>query len=257
MAENPVFEVRLAQGAEDLRAAQRLRYDVFVEELGASGGLVDHDARLERDAFDDVCDHLLLRDTARPADQVVGVYRLLRQDGAEKAGRFYSESEYDLAPLRASGRRLLELGRSCLAREYRGGAAMFHLWQALAEYVATHEIDILFGTASFHGTDAAALAQPLSLLHARHLAPKELRVTARADHAQAMDLLPADQIDRKRAMLETPALIKAYLRLGGVVGEGAWVDHAFNTTDVCLIMDTAQLNARQRQIYTRQAQERG
>lgn len=256
MAENPIFEVRLAQGGEDLKAAQRLRYDVFVQELGASGGLVDHGAGLERDEFDAVCDHLLLLDMARPTDQVVGVYRLLRQEGAAKVGRFYSESEYDLAPLRASGRRLLELGRSCLAQDYRGGAAMFHLWQALADYVAHHEIDILFGTASFHGTDAAALAQPLSLLHARHLAPVELRVTARADHAQAMDLLPADQIDRKRAMLETPALIKAYLRLGGVVGEGAWVDHAFNTTDVCLIMDTAQLNARQRQIYTRQSEVR-
>jgi len=77
-------------------------------------------------------------------------------------------------------------------------------------------------------------------------------VTAREAHFQPMDLVPEAEIDRKRAMLETPALIKAYLRLGGVVGQGAWVDHAFNTTDVCLIMDTAQLNARQRQIYTRQ-----
>ncbi|WP_425038741.1 GNAT family N-acetyltransferase [Primorskyibacter sp. S187A] len=248
--QEPQFDVRLAQSAEDVRAAQALRYDVFVRELGGGGADVDHDQCLEKDRFDPFVDHLLLRDHARDHAPVVGVYRVLRDDQARAAGQFYSESEYDLSALKASGRRLMELGRSCLHAQYRGGAAMFHLWQALADYVAAHQIDILFGVASFHGTNAAALAQPLSLLHHRHLAPPALRVRARAEQYHPMDLLPEDQIDRKQAMLETPALIKAYLRLGGVVGEGAWTDHEFNTTDVCLIMDTARLNARQKQIYT-------
>jgi putative hemolysin len=188
-----------------------------------------------------------LRDETR--GEVVGVYRLMREDQAAEAGQFYSESEYDLGLLRQSGRRLLELGRSCLHRDYRGGLAMYHLWSALAQYVDQHGIELLFGVASFHGTDAAALAEPLSMLHHNHLAPPELRVRARAAHFQSMDLVPADRIDRRAAMVRTPALIKAYLRLGGVVGEGAFVDHAFNTTDICLILDTSQMSARQRRLY--------
>jgi len=247
----PEFEVRLAADASELRAAQALRYEVFVRELGGDGEMVDHAAGLERDRFDPYFDHLLLFDHARARDAVVGVYRVLRDDQAAAAGQFYSDDEYDLAPLRRSGRRLLELGRSCLHAEYRGGNGMVHLWQGLADYVARHRIEILFGVASFHGTDPAPLAHALSLLHDRHLAPGPLRVRARQQNFQRMDLLAPDAIDRKRAMRETPALIKAYLRLGGVVGEGAWIDHAFNTTDVCLVMDTAALNARSARLYTR------
>lgn len=244
------FHVRLADSTEDLRAAQRLRYEVFVEELGGDGPLVDHDARLERDRFDEVFDHLILTDSARN-NAVVGVYRLLRDDQAAAAGQFYSEDEYDLTALKTSGRRCMELGRSCVARDYRGGPAMFHLWNGLARYVNEHGIEILFGVASFHGTDPAALAQPLSLLHHRHLAPEALRVRSLPAHYQPMNLLPPDRIDRRRAMLEVPALIKAYLRLGGFVGDGAFVDHAFNTTDVCLVMDTARMSEMQRNIYAK------
>ncbi|MBB93872.1 MAG: ornithine-acyl-ACP acyltransferase [Rhodobacteraceae bacterium] len=244
----PSFTVSIADTPAALTEAQALRYDVFVRELGGQGALVDHDQGLERDAFDPFFDHMIVRDDATGA--VVGVYRLLRDDQAAAAGQFYSEAEYDLAPLRRSGRRLLELGRSCLHRDYRGGAAMYHLWTGLADYVARHGIDILFGTASFHGTDIDALAEPLSMLHHNHLAPPDLRVRAVAEHFQPMDLVPKDRLDRKRAMVAMPALIKAYLRLGGTVGEGAFVDHAFNTTDVCLVMDTARMNDRQKRIYT-------
>ena len=250
----PVFELRMASRPEDLRAAQRLRYAVFVEELGGDGPLVDHAARLERDQYDAHYDHLLLIDPARDAaavDQVVGVYRLLRDDQAAEIGGFYSEGEYDLCVLKDSGRKLLELGRSCVHPDYRGGTAMYHLWNGLAGYVTEHGIEILFGVASFHGTDVDALAEPLSYLHHRHLAPEDLRVRARPEHYQRMELMPEKQIDRRRAMVATPALIKAYLRLGGFVGDGAFVDHAFNTTDVCLVMDTERLNARQSALYTK------
>ena len=243
----PQFSVCIAKTEKELREAQRLRYQVFVTELGGGGEMVDHDAGLEQDKFDSYFDHMLVRDDRTGA--VVGVYRLLRGDQAARMGQFYSEDEYDLAPLRRSGRKLLELGRSCLHPDYRGGMAMFHLWNGLAAYVADHGIEVLFGVASFHGTDASALAQPLSMLHQSHLAPEDLRVRSKTH--QPMDLLPPDQIDRRRAMLETPALIKAYLRLGGFVGDGAYIDHAFNTTDVCLILDTARMNERQSRIYTR------
>jgi len=243
----PQFSVRIAETDTDLIAAQALRYDVFVRELGGSGEMVDHDAGLERDRFDPFFDHMLVTDDRSGA--VVGVYRLLRCDQAEKLGQFYSEDEYDLTALRQSKRKLLELGRSCLHRDYRGGMAMYYLWNGLAAYVAQHEIEVLFGVASFHGTDPQALAQPLSMLHANHLAPEDLRV--RSSIYQPMNLLPEDQINRKAAMMDTPALIKAYLRLGGFVGDGAYVDHAFNTTDVCLILDTEQMNQRQSRLYTR------
>lgn len=251
------FETRLARQDAELLAAQRLRYAVFVEELGGNGPLVDHENRLERDHFDPLYDHLLLIDTQRAQDAdmgVVGVYRLLRGETLSPTDVFYSESEYDLTVLKTSGRRLLELGRSCLHKDYRGGSAMLHLWSGLADYVSQYEIEVLFGVASFHGTNIGALKQPLSLLHQRHLAPESLRVRAVAAHYQPMDLLPADQINRRAAMLATPALIKAYLRLGGFVGDGAFVDHSFNTTDVCLVMDTEQMNARQKSIYSREPQ---
>lgn len=244
----PSFRVKLAETAAELRAAQALRYEVFVRELGGGGAMVDHDAGLERDHFDPYFDHMLVFDDTN--DRVAGVYRLLRDDQARSAGQFYSEDEYDLSVLKCGGRRLLELGRSCLHRDYRGSMAMHHLWVGLADYVAQHDIAVLFGVASFHGTDAKALAAPLSLLYHDHLAPPDLRVRAQAEHFQSMNLIDTAALDRRSAMLAMPSLIKAYLRLGGFVGEGAYVDHDFNTVDVCLVMDTARMNPRQKRIYT-------
>ncbi len=254
IVDDPHLHLRLAASEADLLGAQRLRYRVFVEEMGGDGPLVDHAHRLERDRFDAFFDHLVLVDDRRDIaefDHVIGVYRVMRGDQARAGEGFYSASEYDLAPLEGSGRRLLELGRSCVHPDYRGGTAMLHLWTGLADYVRDHGIEVLFGVASFPGTDTAALAQPLSYLHHHHLAPPALRVRARGEGRTPMDLLPKDRVDRPAAMKATPALIKAYLRLGGFVGEGAWIDRAFRTTDVCLVMDTARMNERQRGIYDR------
>ena len=248
----PSYEVRLARDDADRRAAQRLRYRVFVEELGGDGALVDHEARLERDEFDAVVDHLLLIDLTADPDKgchVAGVYRLLSGKDAADFGRFYCDAEYDLTPLRNSGRKLLELGRSCVHPDHRGGTAMFLLWNALADYVYNHDIEVLFGVASFHGTDIEALAMPLSWLHYNYLAPPALRALARPEGFQRMDLIPLEGLDRRGALASMPALIKAYLRLGGVVGEGAYIDRPFNTTDVFLEMDTAAMSSRHRRFY--------
>lgn len=253
------FQTRLATTEADLLAAQRLRYRVFVEELGGDGALVDHEGGFERDEFDGVNDHLILVDTRRdPAvlDHVVGVYRLLRSDQAERFGRFYCDAEYDLTPLRQSGRRLLELGRSCVDPELRGGTAMFLLWNALADYVLEHGIEVLFGVASFHGTEIEPLRMPLAWLHHRHLAPEALRVRALPSHYQRMDLVAPEALDQRKAMLAMPALIKAYLRLGGFVGEGAFIDREFNTTDVCLLMDTAAMSLKHKGFYVRKHEAR-
>jgi putative hemolysin len=252
MPANPKLVVRLARDDRDLRAAQRLRYRVFVQELGATGAMVDHAAQLEMDAFDPVFDHLLLIDPARSAadlDDVVGVYRLLRLDQLPAGGRFYSEDVFDLDLLRAANRPMMELGRSCVAAPYRGGAAMLLLWNGVADYVLRHGVEIMFGSASFQGTDLAALAQPLSFLHHNHLAPPHLRVRAHQNTRAGVSLIPAALINPRT--VEIPALIKAYLRLGGFVGDGASCDTAFNTTDVCVVMDTQMMSARHRAFYTR------
>ena len=252
MTPQPEFDLILTRAPEEIAEAQALRYRVFITELGGGGMGADHDAGRESDTFDDVCTHMILRDRTRgPGDQVVGVYRLLDGAGAAEAGRYYSEAEYDLTPLRQSGKRLLELGRSCLHPDYRGGAAMFHMWSGLAAHVEETGAETLFGVASFHGTNVDALAAPLSILHHRHLAPSECRVVARPPNAVPMDRLAEGSYDRADAMRAVPALIKGYLRLGGVVGQGAWLDRQFNTTDVCLLMDTARLSDRARAIYTR------
>ncbi|MVO14512.1 GNAT family N-acetyltransferase [Parasedimentitalea huanghaiensis] len=245
LVDAPSFTVKMAETKDELMAAQALRYQVFIQELGGNGDLVDHHDQLERDRFDPFFDHMLLIDNASEA--VVGVYRLLREDQASQAGQFYSEDEFDLSLLRNSGRKLLELGRSCLHPDFRGGTAIYHLWAGLADYVTLHGIEILFGVASFHGTNLQKLAHPLSMLHHNHLAPDTLRAKAKA--YQSMDLIARDGLDRRRAMVETPALIKAYLRLGGCVGDGAFVDHKFNTTDVCLILDSARMTDGQKRIY--------
>lgn len=253
LTDTPHLSLRLARTDADLRAAQRLRYAVFIEELGGDGALVDHDARLERDRFDPFFDHLVLVDDRRDAqalDHVVGVYRIMTEDGAKAAGQFYSEDEYDLSVLKNSGRRLLELGRSCVHPDVRGGPAMWILWSGLADYVLSRDIEILFGVASFHGTDVDRLAAPLSLLHHRHLAPPDLRPRARTEVFQPMNLLPEKDVDAATAMKAVPALIKSYLRLGGYVGEGAFIDRAFNTTDVCLVLDTARMSERQKTLLT-------
>ncbi|SEN26126.1 ornithine-acyl[acyl carrier protein] N-acyltransferase [Loktanella fryxellensis] len=238
------LRTRLADGPGDVAAAQALRYEVFVRELGAGGACHAHLPGQEADAFDPHADHLLLEDLARDDGTVVGVYRMMNRSQAIAAGRFSSAHEFDLTPLLASGRPLLELGRSCLLPAYRGGPAMMHLFAGVAQHVAAQPDTLLFGVASFHGTDTARLTAPLALLHSDHLAPPGLRPHAIGPHAIPMPV--AAPADRKAALRAIPPLIKAYLRLGSVVGDGACVDPGFNTTDVCMMLDAAMMTADQR-----------
>jgi len=247
------FELRLAETADDLHQAQALRYDVFVRELGGDGDMVDHAAGREADRFDPFFDHLMLMDRTRQANQCVGVYRLMREDQAAAAGQFYCDDEYDLSVLKNGPLKLLELGRSCVHADYRGGTAMLHLWNGLAAYVEDHGIDLMFGVASFHGTDASAFAGPLSLLHHRYLAPEDIRVRAREDHFQRMDLIAEADLDRVAATRAMPALIKGYIKMGGFVGEGAYIDHPFNTTDICLLTDVKRVSQKQLGLYAKGA----
>lgn len=249
------FTVKLAECDADVEAAQRLRYRVFVEEMGAQSSEADRATRRETDDYDPYFEHLLLIDNECENPDVergvVGVYRLMRGDRARDGIGFYGQHEYDLTKLVNYPRQTVELGRSCVDAEHRGGAGMHLLWTGLGDYVNANDVSIMFGVASFHGSDPKPLAQALSYLHHNHLAPEDLRVRTVEDHFVAMNLIPAEDVEKSVAMRQIPTLIKAYIRLGGFVGEGAFVDHDFNTVDVCLLMDTARMVQRYRSFYSR------
>ena len=255
------YRVKLAETEAERAGAQRLRYRVFVEEMGARASAEERAARREWDDFDPFFDHLVLLSLdagiVDPLDRVVGAYRLLRSEVAAAGPGFYGAGEYDLTPIAASGRASVELGRSCVAREHRGGPGMHLLWNGLAAYVLERDIELLFGVASFHGTDPAPLAEALSYLHYEHLAPPDLRVRAHPERYLEMNLMARADIDPIRALRVIPPLIKAYLRLGGFVGEGAYVDEDFNTIDVCVVMDTVRMTERYLQFYQRGRERRG
>ncbi len=239
------FEVRLTRSPDDITAAQRLRYQVFYEEMAAEPSPEMAKLGLDFDQFDRLCDHLMVFDRTRPeGEQAVGTYRLLRRSVAEMHGGFYSASEYDLQPMLdyvgGSGG-LLELGRSCVHRDYRTNATIQLLWRGISTYVADHNISFMFGCASFPGTDPQQHALALSYLYAHHLPPQEWRVRALPERYEPMNLIPADQINPRAALHALPPLIKAYLRLGAYIGAGAVVDRQFGTTDVFILLPVERI----------------
>jgi L-ornithine Nalpha-acyltransferase len=221
--------VRLATTAADIEAAQRLRWKIFVRDLGADIAGSD---TLDIDPYDSICDHLLVEDCGEP----VGTYRLLRRSVARTRSGFYSAGEYDLSGLSSCAGEWLELGRSCVAPAYRNAGTIQLLWRGIAAYLTAHDISLMFGCASFHGIDPACHAAPLSYLYHNHLAPQPCRARA-LDHRHVdMDILPIGGYDQRQAMRLLPPLIKGYLRVGAMVGDGAVIDHDFNTVDVFMVM---------------------
>ena len=257
------LEVRLAQGPEEIDAAQALRYKVFYEEMGAKP-TPEMQAKLrDFDVYDDHCDHLLVLDHDRKGGSpVVGTYRLIRRAAAAKCGGFYSRGEYDIAPLLEYPGEILELGRSCIDAEHRTGQVMQILWRGLTAYVFKHDIRLMFGCASLPGTDPKALALPLSYLYYHHLAPPALCAKALPERYVDMRLLPQEafdpnvafdnfKLDPRSGSNSLPPLIKGYIRVGGFVGDGAVIDHQFNTTDVCIIVKTDLITSRYIRHYER------
>jgi len=243
--------VRLAKNEEEVLEAQRLRYKIFYEEFNATPS--DEQTQLKRDfdRFDDHADHLVVIDKTSGEGQIVGTYRMLDGDGAKKAGQFYTSDEFDISLLINNYSGLLEMGRSCVLEPYRTRAVLQLLWQGIAEYVAYHNIKFLFGCASFHGTDAQDHAEALTYLYHNHLAPKKYRPKALPDVYTDMDLMAVGDIDERRVWKNLPPLVKGYLRIGGKVGDGAFIDHNFGSTDVCVVLNTAQLTESYKNHYSR------
>jgi putative hemolysin len=247
------LEVRLATSAAEVRRAQALRYRVFYEEMSAVPDASAQARRRDADAFDLVCDHLLVVDHAalrrglrRNRPETVGTYRLLRQEIAEENGGFYTAGEYEIGPLLRSRPelRFLELGRSCVLEPYRNKRTVELLWHGIWAYVLRHNIDVLFGCASLEGTDPDRLALPLSFLHHRARAPEEWRVAALGHRRVEMNRMPAEAVDARQALAALPPLIKGYLRLGAFIGDGAVVDRQFGTTDVCIVLPKSAISPR-------------
>jgi len=250
------LEVRLARSRGDIRRAQRLRYRVFYEEMSAIPDANTMLNRRDEDPYDAICDHLLVVDRGPlpktrqrwpRRSRVVGTYRVLRQETAERHGGFYTQSEYDIAPLIARKRdthNFMELGRSCVLKPYRNRRTVELLWQGIWTYVREHGVDVMLGCASFSGTDPDDHAMALSFLHHHASAPDEWQVRAHDHMYHDMNRLPADEVDQRAALKALPPLIKGYLRLGAYVGDGAVVDHQFGTTDVLIILPVEAIDTR-------------
>ncbi|HXD44127.1 MAG TPA: GNAT family N-acyltransferase [Pseudolabrys sp.] len=246
------LEVRLAHTAAEVRQAQKLRYRVFYREGSAVPNPARLIARRDVDAYDAICDHLLVIDHEqrergagnRPA--VVGTYRLLRQPLAENYGGFYTAGEFDIGALvgRHGHLQFLELGRSCVLAEYRNKRTVELLWHGIYAYVMQHRCDVMIGCASIEGTDPKRLALPLSFLHHYARAPEQWRARALPERYVEMNRLSKDAIDAKVALRGLPPLIKGYLRLGAFVGDGAVIDREFGTTDVLIVLPLSVIQKR-------------
>jgi putative hemolysin len=227
------YTVTLARDEADVRAAQRLRHDVFAGEMGAL--LNTPQPGLDIDAFDAYCDHLLVRDTE--TGQVVGTYRLLPPERAAIAGRLYSESEFDLGPLAGIRPGLVEVGRSCVHPDHRDGAVIGLIWAGIARYMIDGGHEWLAGCCSIPLADGGTLAAGTwDRVRAKHLAPEEFRVRP---------LLPwsAEGVARPERT-ELPPLLRGYLRLGAwVCGEPAH-DADFGVADMYVLLSMSRVNPR-------------
>jgi putative hemolysin len=234
------LHVALAATESEILEAQKLRWRVFADELGAR--LPSRTPGVDRDLFDPYCEHLIVRDEAN--GRIVGTYRILAPEAARKVGGCYSENEFDLTRLAHLRPRIVEVGRSCIDPDYRTGATIALLWAGLARYMQQNNHEYLIGCASIGMADGGHNAAGIFHALADHMAPPEYRVFPRF-------ALPLDRI-AAAAKPEIPPLLKGYLRAGAwVCGEPAW-DPDFNTADLLLLLPMSRVDSR----YSRHFVER-
>lgn len=224
--------VSLARTQAEVEEAQRLRYKVFAEEMGAQ---VSGTGGLDIDGFDKFCDHLIVRDSG--THQVIGTYRILSPQKANEAGGYYSAGEFDLSRLAHLADRTVEVGRACVHQNYRNGGTITMLWAGLAKYMQIHHYEYMIGCGSISMADGGHAAASLyEKLKDDYLAPLEYRVFAR-------NPLPIQSL-RSDMQVACPPLIKGYLRLGAYIcGEPAW-DPYFNTADMLVMLPLSRINPR-------------
>lgn len=237
----PSLHVTLAEAESEILEAQKLRWRVFADEMGAR--LPSRTPGVDHDIYDPYCEHLIVRD--EDVGRIVGTYRILAPENAARIGSYYAETEFDLTRLAHLRPRLVELGRSCTDADYRSGATIALLWSGLARYMRENGHEYLIGCASIGMRDGGHNAAGIyNRLAETHMAPPEYRVFPRCP-------LPLDRISPAENP-ELPPLLKGYLRAGAwICGEPAW-DPDFNTADVLILMPMSRVDAR----YSRHFVER-
>ena len=255
------LQVRQTRRMLDIRAAQRLRYQVFYEEMGARADARTKRKRRDADRFDSVCEHLVVsnrtaaRQGTRPLNRIIGTCRLQARD-AREIDHFYSAGEFDLAPIAARNpqARLLEIGRSCVLPGFRNTRTMELIWHGIWAYAQEECCDVMIGCASMSGINPDKLELPLSFLHHFASAPAQWSARAHAGRHVPMDRMAREDIDVREAIAALPPLLRAYLRLGATFGDGAVIDEQFNTTDVLVILPVAAIGQRYRKHFSRAVQ---
>ena len=240
------FEARLAKNFKDIDIAQNLRFKVFYEELKAKPTIKNILYEKDFDELDPFCDHLLVIDNNKKSkrESIVGTYRLIRRPMTQIHGKFYTEGEFDIKKILKEKGEILELGRSCVSKEYRNKPIIKLLWKAISAYMEHYKIKILFGCASFPGVNYKKYKQQLSLLHYYYLSPESIRPKALPPNNIKLNYCQKKDLDTYKIFKTLPPLLKGYLRLGAYVGDGAFIDKQFNTIDVCIILESNILKKR-------------
>ena len=246
LAETESFQVRIAATADEIDAALRLRFSVFNLEMN-EGLAASFDSGKDTDRYDEHCDHLIVEQ--RATGRIVGTYRLLRGDVAVRTVGFYSENEFDVTPFRIHYRESLELGRSCVAKEFRSLAVINLLWTGIARYIEHYGISYLFGCASFHTNDASEIAAAYAYLQLFHQAPEEFRTAPVSSCVMELPprLLSSQEIEK--AFDRFPPLVKGYLRLGARICGAPAYDREFGTTDFLIVVDAGRIAEKYRRHY--------
>jgi len=248
--ESENYIIKLVQTKSELKQAQALRYSVFYKEKRAKATLQKKIIKLDYDKIDKFADHLIVVDK-NTKKKVVGTYRLIRGDVAELFGGFYSSSEFNLENIinNYQNKHILELGRSCVHHNYRNGSIMNLLWKAIAEYVKLFDIKVLIGCASFSGIDPLKYTEELSYLKVNFSLPKNFSIKSYDNKIYPAFKLNGKNLNQLRTFAKLPPLIKGYLRVGGKVSDSFFVDHNFNTIDLCIVVRTIDIDKKYKKKY--------
>lgn len=252
------FEVRLTHTKEERRMVRALRYDVFVEEEGATPTPEQKELHEEFDEFDKFAEYMAVFHNGK----IVGTYRIIDKKAADKMGGFYTETEFNISKIKKASDNIAEMSRACVAREYRENALVMRmLWAGLSEYVLRRRIAVLFGVASWVGQKPVESAQAISYLYYNCLSPLRLRARVIPEQfadgvdqrMSKMNILPRAFVDEETAKKQMTPLIKGYLRMGATFGQGVFIDKPFNTYDVFVMLQTKNMDAAyQKHFYGRE-----
>lgn len=240
------FVIKLADTNSELKKSQALRYSVFYKEKKVKPNFQKKMMRLDYDKIDKFADHLIVIDKKRKGfkNKIVGTYRLIRGDIASHFGGFYTSSEFDLTNILNSynNTQILELGRSCVHKDYRNGTTMNLLWKAIAEYIKLYDIKVLLGCASFQGIDVQKFSKELSYLRSNFSLSDEMSVQSLVNNNFPVNDKNNINESDLRTFAKLPPLIKGYIRVGGRVSDSFFVDYDFNTIDLCVVVQTENID---------------